>query len=222
LLPNLINKLDDVEKKIIKYMGETCDKVFFSDLTHEFNLDSPYLSYKLKKLINLGLVKKIKKGVYELRYKTPLCFLFDKKNVNTYIGMLGLKNERTDPEPKVAIDLLEREGIKIKHVFIFATKETVNDWESFLAKSNFKLEIVEMDDIKRIENMENKVRRLLEDLMHEKVVILDCTSLTKMATIAFYKTAQKFYAPLIYIYEQTEELIWIQGRDEIMDQINLK
>ncbi len=220
MLSELFSKLDKVEYQILMYAAKECSPIRFSDIQYLVELDSSGVTYKLKKLERLGLMKKLGKGSYVLRYKTPLCFIANEKHANMYIGMLGLRNERDVPEPEIALELLREQGINIDEAHIFATEKTVEEWKEKLGK--YALYILSIEELKRIEKMEKKLEDLYTRYMHEKVIILDCTSLTKTATIAFYKIATKHYAPLIYIYEHTKELIWLQNRKIIKEKLKPK
>ncbi|MGQ4891697.1 MAG: hypothetical protein ACP6IP_04315 [Candidatus Njordarchaeia archaeon] len=220
MLDELISKLDMIEFKILMYAADNCNKVSFGDLQTLTEIDSSSLSYKLKKLEKLGLIEKLGKGSYILRYKTPLCFLANVKNANMYLGMLGLKESRSEPEPDAAINLLKQYGISIKEAHILATKRTVEDWSQTL--SNYTMHLLTDEELLRIEKMEKRLEKIYTKYMHNKVMILDCTSLTKTATIAFYRIATKYYAPLIYIYEQTKELIWLQDQNTIKEKLKPK
>lgn len=220
LLSELFSKLDLVEYQILMYAARECGPIRFSDLQLLFELDSSGLTYKLKKLEKLGLIKKLGKGSYVVRYKTPLCFIRDVKHADMYIGMLGLRNGRDTPEPEIALQLLKQQGINIGEAHIFATGNTVEEWKGKLGK--YAVYILNMEELKRIEKMEKRLEDLYIKHMHNKVIILDCTSLTKTATIAFYKIATKYYTPLIYIYEHTKELIWLQSQETIKGKLKPK
>ena len=63
--------------------------------------------------------------------------------------------------------------------------------------------------------MKRKVLPQLETLLRNYLVIMDCTSATKPATIAYYELAQTYLIPLIYTYEKTKELKWLISKETI-------
>jgi len=66
-----------------------------------------------------------------------------------------------------------------------------------------------------------KVLPQLESLLRNYIVIMDCTSATKPATIAYYEIAQTYLIPLIYIYEETKELKWLISRETIKEKLRI-
>jgi hypothetical protein len=50
---------------------------------------------------------------------------------------------------------------------------------------------------------------------------MDCTSLTKPATMAYYELASTYHVPLIYVYEGTGELKWLISKDTIRSKLGL-
>jgi len=69
--------------------------------------------------------------------------------------------------------------------------------------------------------VKNKVLPQLTSLLKEYIVIMDCTSATKPATIAYYELAQTYQIPLIYVYEETKELKWLISKETIKEKLNL-
>ena len=63
--------------------------------------------------------------------------------------------------------------------------------------------------------MKRKVLPQLESLLRNYLVIMDCTSATKPATITYYELAQTYLIPLIYICEKTKELKWLISKETI-------
>lgn len=211
--------LDKKEEMIIKFLAMKFNAVRFSEIQKKTELSSALLAYKLQKLIKIGLVKKITSGTYEIRYKTPLCYIYCDKPEYTYIGLLGLKQGRDLPEPLVALKLLEKEKIKPVKNYVLATKESISDWSGYL--ENFNIRTLKTEDTLNIEKIEKILENIILKERDKTVIILDCTSLTKTATIAFYKQAIKHHTPLIYIYEHTKTLIWLQSKTEITKNLNL-
>jgi hypothetical protein len=66
-----------------------------------------------------------------------------------------------------------------------------------------------------MERVREKVRPELELLIKDYSVILDCTSSTKPATLAFYQLAQRYSLPLVYVYERGPTLKWLVSRETL-------
>lgn len=73
----------------------------------------------------------------------------------------------------------------------------------------YEEEIIDIDVVK------NKVTPQLENLLKNHIVIMDCTSATKPATIAYYELARIYCVPLVYVYEETEKLKWLISKETI-------
>jgi len=77
------------------------------------------------------------------------------------------------------------------------------------------------DEIINIDAVKSKVSPQLTSLLKEYIVIMDCTSATKPATIAYYELAQTCQIPLIYIYEGTRQLKWLISKETIKENLKL-
>ena len=77
------------------------------------------------------------------------------------------------------------------------------------------------DEIIEIDAVKAKVVPQLQALLKEYVVVLDCTSATKPASIAFYEMAQEYLVPLIYVYEKTQSLKWLISKETIKRRLNI-
>jgi len=86
---------------------------------------------------------------------------------------------------------------------------------------SFKLKIYALRDYFSIFRYSAGVKPQLEGLLRDYVVILDCTSATKPATIAYYELAQTYLTPLIYVYEETGQLKWLVDREGLESQLGL-
>jgi len=80
----------------------------------------------------------------------------------------------------------------------------------------YEEEIIDIDAVK------NKVSPQLESLLKNYVVIMDCTSATKPATIAYYELAQTYCIPLIYVYEETKKLKWLISKETIKTKFGMQ
>ncbi|MEM3694321.1 MAG: hypothetical protein QXI39_09920 [Candidatus Bathyarchaeia archaeon] len=67
-----------------------------------------------------------------------------------------------------------------------------------------------------IDAVKERVRPQLESLLRSHVVIMDCASLTKPATIAYYELAREYRVPLIYVYEDTKRLKWLISKEDLL------
>jgi hypothetical protein len=110
-------------------------------------------------------------------YRTPLCFLFDGKVPYAYLGLLVRRQEGRDPEPLVALRLLEAEGIKPDFACVLTSPEALSQWKNERLPYPWILcydeEVIDIDAIKE------RARPQLENLIRSHKLIMDCTSLTQ-------------------------------------------
>jgi hypothetical protein len=149
------------------------------------------LIHNLRLLIRFNIVEEEVKGAYRLKYKTPLCYLFNEEQTDiAYLGLLGRRNGRDEPETNTALKLLKAEGIESKVVSVLTSIEALEEWKPLKLSYNWILcyeeEIVDIDAVK------NKVQQEVELLLRDYILLLDCTSATKPATIAYCEVAQVY------------------------------
>jgi len=202
-------------RKIIQALAECGGVANFSEIGRRSGVKDSVLAYHLDRLKSLNVVKREVKGTYRLTYKTPLCYIFQKaaEVPMAYLGLLGRRESRPEPETAVALELLKKEGVSPEFVYVVTSPEALNEWKELRLQYQWILcyeeEIIDIDAVK------NKVTPQLESLLRDYIVIIDCTSATKPATIAYYELAQSYCTPLIYIYEETKQLKWLISRETI-------
>lgn len=190
----------------------------FSDICKISGVKSSTLEHSLGILIKCGIIKKEVKGTYRLRYLTPLCYLFNYEHLPiAYFGLLGTKNTRKEPETQTALKLLKDEKIVPKSVHVLTTSSGFKDWENM--KLPYEWIICYEDEISDIDSIKEKADKRLRLLLKDHMVIIDCTSATKPATIAYYELAQIYQTPLIYIYEPKLKLKWLRSKETIAKEI---
>jgi len=208
-------------RKVLKALALHGGTATFSQLEKSSGVKGSVLTHHLNKLQKLKIVEKEVKGTYRLIYKTPLCFIYTPKTriPTAYFGLLGRKNSREEPEPYVAIELLKKEKLNPSLIYVVTSPEALNEWKSL--KLPYQWILCYEDEIVNIDAVKNKILPQLTSLLKEYIVIMDCTSATKPATIAYYELAQTYQIPLIYVYEETKELKWLISRETIMKKLNL-
>jgi len=196
-------------QKVLEALAKKGGLATFSEIEELSGVKGSVLTHHLNRLRRFNVIEKEVRGTYRLKYKTPWCFIFEpEKRVSTaYFGLLGRKETHEIPEPKVALELLEKEGIKPNLIYVITSPEALNDWKNLKLPYQWILcyeeEIIDVDAVKK------KVTPQLTSLLRDYKVIMDCTSATKPATIAYYELAQNFWTPLIYVYEETNKLKWL-------------
>ena len=216
-----IERLSLLDWRILEYMSKSCGVCKYNHIRKELNVESSKLNYRLKKLISAGIVKKISEGNYEILYKTPFCYIFGSpKDVGKYIyiGLLGLRNDRIESEPTTAIKLLDKENIKVTRCYVLATESSIASWGEDILKK-YSIQIVDEEEIKDIKKIETIAEAIIKKEITEGIVILDCTSLTKPATIAYYRLSGKYLTPLIYVYESKKEIFWLRNRSSVINSM---
>ncbi|MBS7638153.1 hypothetical protein KEJ49_04610 [Candidatus Bathyarchaeota archaeon] len=190
----------------------------FSEIERASGVRGSTLLHNLNILIQFGLVERLVKGTYGLRYLTPLCYIFsDKPLPIAYMGLLGRREGREKPETETALELLRAENIKPETIHVLTTHEAFDDWKEMRLQYDWIL--CYEDEIYDIDSVREKVKRRWELLSKKYMLILDCTSATKPATIAYYEIAQTYQIPLIYIYEPTLKLKWLKSKETIKKEI---
>jgi DNA-binding transcriptional ArsR family regulator len=208
-------------RKVIQALASHGGTANFSDLERASGARAGLLTYHLNRLRSLGLVESEVKGTYRLRYRTPLCFAFESrpKTPWAYIGLMGRREQRETPEPKDALELLKREGITPKLTYVITSPEAVSDWKHL--RLPYEWILCYEDEMVDIDAVRKKVQPQLEALLRDYLLVMDCTSSTKPATIAFYQLAQTYLVPLVYVQETTRRLKWLISRNNIMREVGL-
>jgi hypothetical protein len=210
----------DNRRKIIKAIAEAGGVAGFSKIMQTTGVKDNNLVFHLSFLIRYGIIEQIAEGPYALRYKTPLYFIFGKNQEKeekisySYIGLLGEREERTEPETTVALKLLKKDGLEANLVYIVTSTAGANSWKENKLEAQWIL--CDGDAITDIDKIRRKVSLLVRDLIREHLVIMDCTSFNKPATIALYELAQKYLVPLIYVYEPKQRLKWLISKEQLV------
>ena len=207
-------------RKVVEAISKSGGVTTFSKISKATGLRGSVLTHHLNKLEQLGILKKEVRGTYKLRFKTPLCFIYGAETPYVYLGLLGKRNSREVSETEVALSLLKKEGIKPILTYVLTSFEALNQWAE--KKLPYQWILCYDEEIIDIELVKKKIRPQLEALLKDYIVILDCTSATKPATIAYYELAQEYLTPLIYIYEEKKKLLWLISKDTIRKALGLK
>jgi DNA-binding transcriptional ArsR family regulator len=202
-------------RKVIRALAECGGVANFSEIRKRSCVKDSVLAYHLNLLQSLNVVEKEVKGTYRLKYKTPLCYVFEgtAETPIAYLGLLGRRETRSEPETSTALELLRKADVKPRLVYVATSPEALNDWKEL--KLPYQWILCYEEEIINVDAVKNKVTPQLESLLRDYIVIVDCTSATKPATIAYYELAQTYCAPLIYVYEETKQLKWLISKETI-------
>jgi DNA-binding transcriptional ArsR family regulator len=208
--------------KVIQALANHGGTANFSTIERASGLRAGILTYHLDRLRSLGIVESEVKGTYRLRYRTPLCFAFESrpKTPWAYIGLMGRREQRQNPEPKDALELLKREGITPKLIYVVTSPEAMADWKHL--RLPYEWILCYEDEMIDIDAVRSKVQPQLEALLRDHLLVMDCTSSTKPATIALYQLAQTYLVPLVYIQEAKRRIRWLLSKEDIMRQVGLR
>ena len=208
-------------QKVLHALSRLDGVAKFSMLQKETGLAGGLLLHHLNRLISLGVIKTEVKGTYRLRFKTPLCYAFGaKKTEYVYLGLLGRRGSYTEPEPQVALSLLSKQKITPTLTYVMTSPEALAEWKS--EKLRYQWILCYGDEIIDNDEVQKKLLPQLTALLREQTVIMDCTSSTKPATIAYYDLAQKLLVPCIYVSEEKRELRWLISRETIRAKLGIK
>jgi len=203
----------DNSRKIVQALAAKGGIATFSEIETTSGVKGSLLAHHLNRLQSLNVLEREVKGTYRLTYKTPLSYIFEKPTKTTiaYFGLLGRRESRPKPETRVALELLGQEGVSSKLVYVVTSPEALSEWKEL--KLPYQWILCYEEEIINIDAVKNKVTPQLESLLKNNVVIMDCTSATKPATIAYYELAQTYCIPLIYVYEETKQLRWLISKE---------
>lgn len=207
-------------KETIKALTSLGGEAGFSQIERNSSVKGSTLVYHLNRLVEYRILESPTRGTYRLRYLTPLCFVFPCPGLEyAYFGLLGKREGWDKPEPQVALDLLGKAGMRPSLINVVTSPDALAVWSEFRLPYQWLLcyeeEIIDIDCIK------GKVLPQLTGLLKSHIVVLDCTSATKPATIAFYELAKQFMLPLVYIYEEQGWLKWLQSKETITQELGL-
>jgi hypothetical protein len=220
-------------RRILEVLGRLGGEADFKQIEEETGVKHDVLKYYLENegsdLRRSNVVVKMGDR-YRLKHKTTFCWLHGGDIPFTYIGMLGLREDNPEPEPKTFLNLILEERGEIGHRrmdresgYVLTTSRALEEWGSEVESLGIGRErFIECSqyEIQDIERMKEKVLSLLcRDEMRDRIVILDCTGLTKPATIAFYEVARDFYFPLVYVYVKTKKLKWLISREYVRERL---
>jgi DNA-binding transcriptional ArsR family regulator len=209
-------------KKIVQAIAQVGGTARFSVISRMTGVADNVLMHHLNVLRQYGIVEQIVDGgPYSLRYKTPLCFIFGEKTPEkvSYIGLLGDKNEREEAETEVALRLLKKEGIEVNLAYVVTSSTAAKTWKDRELPVNWIL--VDGDALTDIDKIADKVEVVLTELVRNRLVIMDCTSFNKPATIALYELAQRYLIPLIYVYEPKRKLKWLISKEHLLKRFKI-
>jgi hypothetical protein len=206
-------------KRILETLSKKGGTATFSKIEAESQVKGSVLVHHLNRLLKLKVIEKLSRGTYRLRFKTPLCFVLGStsKVPVAYFGLLGRRGGRKFPEPQTAIAQLETQGLKPDLVYVVTSTSSIAEWADL--KLPYQWILCYEDEIADMEKIEQKIKPQLLSLLKDYIVIMDCTSATKPATIAYYKLAQQLWVPLIYYYEEKNELKWLISKDTVKDRL---
>ncbi|MFN3621274.1 MAG: hypothetical protein ACK4TI_00090 [Nitrososphaerales archaeon] len=221
-------KLRKTYGPILLYLAEHGGQARFTEiyqhLSKKGKLSKSTLKTRLDALSNLGIIT-YKQGAAELRNKTTLCFMFGCSKISYYyMGLLGIRTEspEVESEPETAIKLLKEEGIEFSRIYVATTPEALDSWKDFIDEDVWKrIEplSVRIDEMNDIEKMIKRVESKLLELIGESITLLDCTSGTRPAGIAFHILAEKYKLPLIYVYKDTQRIYWLRSRNTLKREL---
>lgn len=221
-------KLRKTYVPILRYIAECGGRARFAEiyryLNKERKLSKSTLKIRLDALSDLGAIT-YREGVAELRNKTTLCFIVGCSRIPFYyLGLLGRRVEGLveESETETAIKLLKEEGIEFSKFYVTTTPEALDSWKDFINEDVWrKIEpiLVRLDEMNDIEKITKRVEPKLLELIGESITILDCTSGTRPAGIAFHILAEKYQLPLIYVYKDVKIVYWLKSRDALRKEL---
>ncbi len=226
-LAAVLNTLKKTHVQTLWTIAELGGRARLKDLQKKIKASKSTLSSRLAALADKGLVT-YEAGFAELVYKTPLCYLANIENIPyAYVGLLGkpLPVEHREPETETAISLLREEGITIDKILVATTKDAIEEWTPIMSpelRAMLDFAILDIREMNSIEAVMDRMTRRILDLTRRYITILDCTSGTRPAGIAYYAIADKLKTPLIYVYADEKRIYWLKNRRTLITELNLQ
>ena len=190
----------------------------FSTIERISGVRGGVLKHHLNRLSNLGFISRDFRGLYRLRYKGVFYTVLNFNKPYVYLGLLGRRSGREMPETLVALKLLKREWVKCCKAYIVTTSRALNEWGDIDLNCSFTL--CSGDEISDVNALRGKAKSIVEEVIEDYPIVMDCTGATKPATIAFYDVASSYLIPLMYVTED-ERLKWIISRENIIRKLNI-
>ena len=210
-------------RKIVQAIAQEGGTAKFSTISKRTSIKDNTLLHHLNALIEYGIIEQIANGPYTLRYKTPLGFILNEKAPEkercVYFGLLGDRRERDEPETKIALELLKKQGIEVNLAYAVTSSAAAQSWKNTQLPVQWIL--VDGEAIMDIDKIRKRIETILTDLIKEHMVIMDCTSFNKPATIALYQLAEAYLIPLIYIYEPRGKLKWLISKQSLSKRLGI-
>ena len=195
-----------VYQSILKLLARE-ETVSFKKLFHEFKVSQSTLYYRLEKLEKMGYIKKIGRGSYTLARKTPLAFL-SPTTPKAYIGLLGLKNSREEPEWYTAIKRLKEENMIFDKIIVITSPPALSTWNTTNLKVSWRL--FSEEDLFKPSEISKSLKEIVNEIFKDYATLIDITSGPRVAGLMLYEIATIECVPVIYLREDTKEIIWIK------------
>jgi DNA-binding transcriptional ArsR family regulator len=116
-------------RRILQVLAQRGGVANFSEIEKDSGIKGSTLTYQLDILCSFGVIEREVKGTYRLAYRTPLCYVFETNTPFAYLGLLGRRESRAEPETSVALRLLEKEDIKPELTYVVTSLEALNQWK---------------------------------------------------------------------------------------------
>ena len=224
-LPDYVGALKHKKaRKIIRFLAENGGSATYKEIEEATKLTSSVIRHHLNRAeLEFHLIQKRKsRSPYALTHRSPLCFLFSKERERriAYFGLLGKRsNGIKDPETVTAKEILERrQGFNFEIVHVLTTASGRQSWsqDQRLYEISPRWTICSDQEVTSVETIRKKMLKEVIETLRDHLVVMDCTSLNKPATIAYYKIASELMLPLVYVSEEKKSLTWIISSEDIM------
>lgn len=214
-------------KRVLQALGRLGGEGNFAQIESQSKVQGPTSVHHLYSMIQYGVLVKVSRGTYRLRFKSPVCFIssnwgskYNRQTSFAYMGLLGRSSDREEPETLASINLLRKEGIEPRIRYVATSFSAVSDWSR--KELDCQWILCADEEIANISSLKKRVVPVLENLLQDHIVLLDCTSATKPATISFYQLAQEYLAPLVYVYEEQHKLEWLISRNDLAHRLGFE
>lgn len=221
-------------KRILMELVKSNEPTHYATLKKRLNMADGTLRYNLARLESAKLVTRVGiHGPYKLSRATPWLILRSELSSDklAYLGLIGMKGEADEPITVSTIKALREEGIAVdpqsgSEVVLVTSREGFESWEGDLELLELVTSwiICEGRELWDIESVENKVKRVLNSLTREKLVVLDGTGDGKPAALALYRLANTMDIPLVYLHRESAEkhLRWLVSKKDIMKKYGIE
>ncbi len=206
------------ELLVLKEVARLGGECSFSQLLNRISIPPSSLEYQISKLARKKLLLRVGRGRLRLAQYTPYIFCSNGwERRAAYFSLLGLKNGHEKPEYTAAAEKLSREGVEVASTIVATTVSALTSWGEAVGGS-VKIVLLREAEAYDPKLAYKAMKPTVKELAMESPLICDVTSGPRPAALALFTLSLRLHIPVIYLREDTDELIWIVRPEEALEK----